>query len=673
MYDRTSSTPLKEGYICVCRYSRRPRYTRTLRSIEEDSEFAQDLRKFIEDVKKLPAKYFEGKYTRPVYLNEFAAAVVPNNISPSTTSYFVEANIPIYTYNPSVEGPRKDAILQAGEDVDDVRFRITSEMEDIKAKAIADGTFMLAPNGERTKLTERQWLQVRTEAFKKWFGDWELANLYNRAILAWNNANSKDKVVFGLSDKAKLRFNELLGKDIKQLIITDDAIRHIKKKHGNNEELRGQKNLSPEDIIVIPYLVNNFDSMELDATYNDNKGNRAITIKKRINGVSVVATIERGKNKEFLVTSYQFIKSDALDASQETPGRNVRNDSDIAKVQKDIETIKEKAKNSSKVVDANGEPKVVYHGTIVPNKRFFTFNTETPAWFSSYKGYAEAFQQGRDGKKTMYQTFLNAKNPLFVGNIDSIANNDNLLNLSKISNIPVEKLKEILKESGGINLFNVTNSVEFKELIQAQGYDGIEAIEGKVQSFAVFSPNQIKSATDNVGTFDSNNDDIRFRIQAEIQKPIFVSNAQLALDKIKQDKATPQQWLAMLEKNAGIKAGEDKWLGLSDWLKENTSKSITKQEIAEYIAENSIVIEEVWYGDNTEIIDANLAEFNREFSEFYDETDNELDSNERADLAFDEMINKYGDDFGWGFEVISSGYGFKLSPTNGFAGITYSR
>ena len=53
---------------------------------------------------------------------------------------------------------------------------------------------------------------------------------------------------------------------------------------------------------------------------------------KRINGVSVVATIDKGSNKEFLVTSYQFVKSDALDASNETPGLNVRNDSDIAKV-----------------------------------------------------------------------------------------------------------------------------------------------------------------------------------------------------------------------------------------------------------------------------------------------------------------------------------------------------
>ncbi len=40
-----------------------------------------------------------------------------------------------------------------------------------------DGTkkpgWMKAPNGKPTRLTERQWVQVRTPAFKRWFGDWE--------------------------------------------------------------------------------------------------------------------------------------------------------------------------------------------------------------------------------------------------------------------------------------------------------------------------------------------------------------------------------------------------------------------------------------------------------------------------------------------------------------------
>lgn len=47
------------------------------------------------------------------------------------------------------------------------------EVSAIKKKAVANGTFMKAPNGENSKLTESQWLQVRTKAFKEWFGDWE--------------------------------------------------------------------------------------------------------------------------------------------------------------------------------------------------------------------------------------------------------------------------------------------------------------------------------------------------------------------------------------------------------------------------------------------------------------------------------------------------------------------
>lgn len=48
----------------------------------------------------------------------------------------------------------------------------TTEMQRLKDKAIANGTFMKAPNGKPTNLTERQWLQVRTKNFIKWFGDW---------------------------------------------------------------------------------------------------------------------------------------------------------------------------------------------------------------------------------------------------------------------------------------------------------------------------------------------------------------------------------------------------------------------------------------------------------------------------------------------------------------------
>lgn len=251
---------------------------------------------------------------------------------------------------------------------------VKSEEKEIIEKAKADGTYMKAPNGKKSNLNEKQWVQVRTKAFKEWFGDWELAKLIKQARNAWNNKGSKDKYIFSPSKKLKDRFKELLGQEINAVIITDDAIRHIKKHHSENEELRGQVNLTPEDIATIPFVMNNWDVMELDPENNDKMGNRAILIKKRINGISAVGTIEKGKEKEFIVTSWKYIKSDALDVSKETPEPNVRNDSDIAKIQKEIEIIKKSEENSSKIVDENGVLRKIKNAVYYYVKVLFVFN-----------------------------------------------------------------------------------------------------------------------------------------------------------------------------------------------------------------------------------------------------------------------------------------------------------
>lgn len=48
-----------------------------------------------------------------------------------------------------------------------------SEENKIIAEAKKNGRYMLAPNGKKSNLNERQWAQVRTKALKNWFGDWE--------------------------------------------------------------------------------------------------------------------------------------------------------------------------------------------------------------------------------------------------------------------------------------------------------------------------------------------------------------------------------------------------------------------------------------------------------------------------------------------------------------------
>ena len=62
-----------------------------------------------------------------------------------------------------------------------VRKDVAKEMEDIIAKAKADGTYMKAPNGKPSNLSPTQWAMVRTNAFKKWFTGRRLHGLKNFA------------------------------------------------------------------------------------------------------------------------------------------------------------------------------------------------------------------------------------------------------------------------------------------------------------------------------------------------------------------------------------------------------------------------------------------------------------------------------------------------------------
>lgn len=227
-------------------------------------------------------------------------------------------------------------------------------------------------------------------------------SVYKLAQKAWEDKDFKDKVSFVPSERFERRLSDLLGHNVGEVVITADAIRHIKSHHGNvkQESNRGQKALTPRDLALLPYLLNNFDSAELDSEYDDRRGNRAVKVKKRINGVSVVATIEKG-SKQFVVTSWQIVKTkkpaDALDATTDksaSPGLNVRNDSAgfIEEVKKDLEEIKtylneedEKTRNSQESYSRVR----VFHGS--PHR----FAAEEGHPFGRFRDYKMGTGEGR--------------------------------------------------------------------------------------------------------------------------------------------------------------------------------------------------------------------------------------------------------------------------------------
>lgn len=102
----------------------------------------------------------------------------------------------------------------------DIRFSLKEEKEKIVADAKANGTYMTAPNGEKTKLDAEQWATVRTTNFKNWFGDWEndpenaskVVDENGEPMVVWhgrsaefNTFEKKEGVRFimGLEDKVK--------------------------------------------------------------------------------------------------------------------------------------------------------------------------------------------------------------------------------------------------------------------------------------------------------------------------------------------------------------------------------------------------------------------------------------------------------------------------------------
>jgi hypothetical protein len=165
-------------------------------------------------------------------------------------------------------------------------------------------------------------------------------------------------------------------------------------------------------------------------------------------------------------------------------------------------------KNVSKVVDENGEPMVVYHGS---EKDFWTFderligthtdkaNGGVGVWgrgfyFSSNIADAEGYMRG-NANGTTKAVFLDIRNPM---------GKEELLRLAKeAENLTEERPEDFYAEYQRL----------IDESIEKNGYDGA-VVEGKYGTeYVTFStPNQIKSATDNNGEFSRQNNDTRYAI-----------------------------------------------------------------------------------------------------------------------------------------------------------------
>lgn len=80
---------------------------------------------------ELKSAYFETKFNRPVHLNEFVAAVVPNNLGEDVRKGLEESGLSLFDYDPEKEGDRKRAFNEAINSNNEIRFHRVTEPEEL--------------------------------------------------------------------------------------------------------------------------------------------------------------------------------------------------------------------------------------------------------------------------------------------------------------------------------------------------------------------------------------------------------------------------------------------------------------------------------------------------------------------------------------------------------------
>ena len=349
-----------------------------------------------------------------------------------------------------------------------VEAQLEKEIAGIKQDAINDGTFMKAPNGKLTNLTEKQWLQVRTKAFKDWFGDWE--SVAKQKFGKWGAYNKTRASYDGVIVSGQ-EFDADMAPDggIRAIIVENEQIGEIPTIETPDritmsgsigaatqiiEPLRGKGYGKKAHIALALIAANDGKTLYSDSSNSDAEDALWKSLVK--DGLAEVIE-EKPKTGNWNHTTYRIINS--------------------ALPQGEVHGYDE---NVSKVVDENGEPLVVYHNS--PNK-FTIFDIdksgdiESGFFFSTDKQYTKQFG------KNEYPAFINIRKPV-------------------VTDVPLVH-KEIYKAL-------MSYKGEFKGMDGIIGHDKVEdrLTPSNGTEYMIYKANQIKSATDNSGLFSKNDNNI---------------------------------------------------------------------------------------------------------------------------------------------------------------------
>lgn len=533
------------------------------------------------------------------------------------------------------------------------------QYDDVVAKYRDTDQWLKAPNGNPTNLTEQQWVMVRTPNFIRWFGDW-INDPANASKVV--DENGEPKVVyhwrfriFDVFDMSRARQSmDIVGayfsdnptdtaeyggwtgdpKDIPRLIregkrvsaflnirnpirnpkwdygVTDTAgldERNSLLAQGYDGAIRQYAEDEPAEYIA-------FNSNQIKSA-TDNNGDFSTeddsilhSLAENKHWQTMDANTQRRIEADYERTREQYYGTDKW---MKAPNGKPTNLTERQWIQVRTPAFKEwfgdwenDPENSSKILDENGEPLVVYHGSLATFDTFL--QTSDIGYHFGTRKQAEEVQQINAGQAwwmdeeeleanaKIYGCFLNIRNPLT--GIEDYGNwsagfgpfLDQLLEKGVIT----EGQKTSLEAMRSGNKYQINKQVDDalkKILYENGGYDGIVYVnefEGTTpwrtdtdwgyyydNSYIAFNSNQIKSATDNAGTFSADNDSILFSLNTEQQAERLYSIKQDTFSEVEEYINTlPEAERDRINKNFEAYKG-------SPWYYQTLSAALTRRDM----------------------------------------------------------------------------------------------
>ena len=280
-----------------------------------------------------------------------------------------------------------------------------AERAEIERSAKAKGTWLKAPNGQDTKLTPKQWVTVRTAAFKKWFGDWEkdarIEKLRRSEPLVFTGEEYKGKYELDARSAERYILDNLRGEYVnkdtgERISVSRRGVRKVLHHDVENE-------VHLKSIAYIPQMLENavFVSEELNAKSTTGFDSyRYYVCGLEIGGEQYTAKLVVGKlgRETYYDHVLSPIKKDTLlKGIGEIPSPRAQKKSISTEI-RDKRLLSILQTNSSKIVDENGEPLVAYHGTSRGDRVGNIFDparaTSGPmAYFTTDRGVAEGYSK----------------------------------------------------------------------------------------------------------------------------------------------------------------------------------------------------------------------------------------------------------------------------------------